>query len=399
MYMQHEVDFSDREEFPGTVGNRFDMILRGADWLSSVPAVLYALALLVLAAIPTFRRWDLTLSLWGFMLLDWLLLALLPRLGLSFGPAKPPLAVLALARALIALLPLPIIAEGIIQLIGTLLVLYGFYIEPHSIRVTRQLYTSDKLHSSKPLRVLQLGDLHVERITRRERQLQELVEQLQPDLILFTGDILNLSYLTDSQAWEDARRILSGWKAPLGVFLVSGSPAVDLAENMPELLKDLPLTWLDDQICTLTHNQDQINLIGLTCSHKPFEDGPRLQALAQDKLDGSLNILMYHSPDLAPIADRHEIDLQLSGHTHGGQVRLPLFGALFTGSLYGRRYEAGRYIHENLTLYISRGIGLEGAGAPRVRFLCPPEIVLWELRSSTPVEGEPEQPIYPERDQ
>jgi predicted MPP superfamily phosphohydrolase len=185
----------------------------------------------------------------------------------------------------------------------------------------------------------------------------------------------------------------------MGVFLVSGSPAVDLAENMPELLKDLPLTWLDDQICTLTHNQDQINLIGLTCSHKPFEDGPRLQALAQDKLDGSLNILMYHSPDLAPIADRHEIDLQLSGHTHGGQVRLPLFGALFTGSLYGRRYEAGRYIHENLTLYISRGIGLEGAGAPRVRFLCPPEIVLWELRSSTPVEGEPEQPIYPERDQ
>jgi uncharacterized protein len=71
--------------------------------------------------------------------------------------------------------------------------------------------------------------------------------------------------------------------------------------------------------------------------------------------------------------------LQLSGHTHGGQVRLPFYGALFTASLYGKVFEAGRYKLKDLTLYITRGLGLEGAGAPRVRFLCPPEITLWEI--------------------
>jgi predicted MPP superfamily phosphohydrolase len=89
--------------------------------------------------------------------------------------------------------------------------------------------------------------------------------------------------------------------------------------------------------------------------------------------------LLYHTPDLAPEAAEAGIDLQLSGHTHGGQVRLPFFGALFAGSLYGKRYEVGRLSEGALTLYVTRGIGMEGKGAPRVRFLSPPEITLWEL--------------------
>jgi len=69
----------------------------------------------------------------------------------------------------------------------------------------------------------------------------------------------------------------------------------------------------------------------------------------------------------------------LSGHTHGGQVRIPIWGAFFTGSLYGRKLQSGMYrIHDTL-LYISRGIGLEGMGAPRVRFLCSPEIIEWKI--------------------
>ena len=96
----------------------------------------------------------------------------------------------------------------------------------------------------------------------------------------------------------------------------------------------------------------------------------------------SFTILLYHSPDLAPQAAGLDIDLQLSGHTHGGQVRLPGLGAIVTGSLYGRRFQSGKYSLGNMTLYITRGIGLEGAGAPRVRFLCPPEITVWEISGS-----------------
>ena len=62
------------------------------------------------------------------------------------------------------------------------------------------------------------------------------------------------------------------------------------------------------------------------------------------------------------------------------RVRLPWFGAVYTSSLYGKRYEAGRYDLGRCTLYVSRGIGMEGA--PRVRFLCPPELVLWEIEGA-----------------
>ena len=103
------------------------------------------------------------------------------------------------------------------------------------------------------------------------------------------------------------------------------------------------------------------------------------EALSGLKQAEGFNLLLYHSPDLAPNASRNGIDLQLSGHTHGGQVRLPVIGALYTGSLYGKRFEAGRYLVNGMTLYTSRGLGMEGAIAPRVRLLCRPEIILWEF--------------------
>jgi predicted MPP superfamily phosphohydrolase len=121
-----------------------------------------------------------------------------------------------------------------------------------------------------------------------------------------------------------------------------------------------------------------VELVGLTCTHKPFVDRPVLDQVLGGRPQ-TFTVLLYHSPDLAPEAAEAGVDLQLSGHTHGGQVRLPFFGAFYAGSLYGKQLECGRYEVNGLTLYVSRGLGLEGKGAPRVRFLCPPEISLWEL--------------------
>jgi predicted MPP superfamily phosphohydrolase len=66
---------------------------------------------------------------------------------------------------------------------------------------------------------------------------------------------------------------------------------------------------------------------------------------------------------------------------HGGQIHLPLFGAVITSSDFWKRYEMGRYEEGNTTLYVSRGLGMEGKGAPRARFLAPPEVILWILSS------------------
>lgn len=377
-------DFSNRRNFPGTLDNEFDIVLRRFDDLEKIPRLVFAGLLFLVALIPTYGTWWWTAVLFAFFVTDWLLLAWLPRAGRSYGPAQPPVLILAVMRAAFALLPLP--AALVLQAAGTLLVIYGFWIEPHRIRVTQQRLSSPKLAAGrKSVRILHLGDLHIERISGRERQLNCLIDDLQPDVILFSGDVINLSYVEDPQAWQAAREVMGAWRAPGGVFVVSGSPAVDLAHVFPDLVAGLPLRWLQDERVTLEMHGQQIDVIGLTCTHKPFLDAPRLEPLAQEVPSGRFTILLYHTPDLAPNADRTgKIDLQLSGHTHGGQIRLPWLGALFAASLYGKRFEAGRYQLRNMTLYVSRGIGLEGKAAPRVRFLAAPEIILWELHGNGP---------------
>ena len=363
--------------FPGTVSSPFDAMVRFGDAVDRLPAPVLAITLFLLALAPTRLNLPLAFGLWLFFLGDWVLMLLLPRFGKSYGPAQPPTIMLAVLR----LIPAALFGPPwfwLAQVLGTALVVYAFWIEPHQLRLTRQTLVSPKLNAAPPLRVLHLGDLHIERITAREKRLLGMVKSLAPDVILFSGDFLNLSNVEDPVAWEHCRSVLRELHAPLGVFAVTGSPPVDKLHVIAKVLDGLDIRWLKNEKVTLDHHGQQIDLVGVTCTHRPYIDEPHLLAALRGKPE-RFTILLYHTPDLAPEAAAARIDLQLSGHTHGGQVRLPFFGALYTSSLYGKRFEVGRYKIDDLTLYVTRGIGLEGMGAPRVRFLCSPEITLWEI--------------------
>jgi len=382
-YVIEERDFSNLSRFPGETGNLFDIILHRLEAIDRIPWPVFALILAALAGIVSWFEPVHWAILGSFYLLDWLMLVMLPRAGVSFGPPKPPALFLAILRSVFFFLPLPFFV--IAQVIGTLLVIDSFWIEPRRLTITHQKLETNKIQPGHSIRVLHIGDIHVERKSAREKKLNEAVRGLSPDVILFSGDILNLSYLHDPISWQDARSVISEWQAPLGVYMVTGSPAVDLPEIMPDLVKDLSIRWLRDEKISIDCNGATIELVGVTCTHRPHLDGEKLALLVPASPD-RFTILLYHSPDLAPVAARLGIDLQLSGHTHGGQFRLPFLGALFTGSLYGRALQAGRIKIKDLTLYITRGIGLEGAAAPRLRFLCPPEIILWEITAGNPAE-------------
>jgi predicted MPP superfamily phosphohydrolase len=307
-----------------------------------------------------------------------LLIYFLPKFHKSYGPSKPPTLFLAICRMLLGIFPFPLAL--ILNGCATLAVFYGFYYEPFRLKISRQKLYTHKLPPGKTIRLIHFGDLHIERITNRELELIEQVRTIDPDLILFSGDILNLSFLTDSQAQLDAISVFQKLTAPYGVFYVSGSSAVDCPEIFRQLIPNLPGKWLDNQRITL--KGIPLDIIGITCTHRPHVDTVVLQNLMENTKSDNLHILLYHSPDLAPLACQNRIDLQLSGHTHGGQVRLPFYGAIFAGSLYGKRFESGRYQLADMTLYVTRGIGMEGAAAPRVRFLCPPEISVWEIHGT-----------------
>ena len=315
----------------------------------------------------------------------------LPRRGYSFGPPKPPFLAFSLFRLFlsIGLLPLhPFPWAASLVLIGHLAftgnLLSALYQEPFRLTLTELIIPSPKLRGMPPLRILHLTDLHLERLTRREQKVLHWAEELDPDLIVFTGDLLNLSYVHDPAAQAQCSRFLEALQAPLGVYLVTGTPLVDSPEVVRRILFGFThVTRLDDQIVRfgqLAHGGPPICLIGLTCTHDPEEDGRRLRELMRQIPPQAFTILLYHSPDLFPEASAMGIDLYLCGHTHGGQIRLPGIGALVTASIYGKRYEMGLYRRGGTTMYVSRGLGMEGLGMPRMRLMCPPELVLIHLQ-------------------
>lgn len=377
-------DFTAARHFPGVGTPGGNLVVRTARRIEHLPAPLFALGIAALAAAGARGRIGWAAGLFAFMLGDWLLVALLPRFARSFGPVQPQVLELAVLRAAFGLLPLPWAIA--LQFAGTAFAFVALWIEPHRLQLTRQRLSSSKLDDRVTLRMLQFGDLHIERVTGRERRLIAIAAFHQPDVIVFTGDFLSTSYLDDPETHAACRWVLSHLNAPLGVFVVSGSPAVDRGPTVEKLVEGLPIRWLRDQRVRIAHGDRTIEIAGVSCTHRPFVDAPRMERVLNDPPPPGarpFTILLYHSPDLAPDAAGAGVDLMLSGHTHGGQVRLPLYGALVTASLYGKAFEAGRYALGAMTLYVSRGIGLEGTAGPRVRFLCPPEVVLWEIAGTT----------------
>lgn len=340
-----------------------------------------------------------------FALGDWLLLWWLPRSSRSFGPIGPQLylktiprlgaailvALVALVWRLAAFNPLRepstfnfqlwLGALIFLQFIGTVIYLWSTLHEPFALTTTHLSIQSPGLPDhSQPFRLLHLSDLHVERLTPREAKLLELIEQAQPDLIVITGDFLNLSYVDDSTARAEVRKVLAKLSAPYGVYATLGSPPVDRRQTTPSLFDGTAIRLLRDEVAVLQLADGRtLSLIGMDCDHDLAGDAQVFKELIKFVPANSAQVLLYHSPELMPLVQNYPVDLYLCGHTHGGQIRAPFYGAILTSSALGKRYEMGRYVEQNTTLYISRGIGLEGLSAPRMRLLCPPEIILFTL--------------------
>ena len=361
-----------------------------AGWIMAFLVILAAGAgwLWAGAAASPSPGWAVALGLLAFSLADWVLLATLPRRGLSFGAAQPPLLGLALGRWLLALLaalgaewPLPIlITLALIQATVWGLLAYGTLVEPFRLQTSHVEIESVKLSNpGTPLRLVQLSDLHVERLTPRDRALPGLVAGLRPDLIALTGDFLNTSYNDDPRALADLRDLLAQFHAPGGLYAVWGTAEVDYPHLLRPLLDELGIVVLEDQAVEVSLDEHRLWLVGVSCSRDLEADGARLRSLLADAPPGAYTVLLYHTPDLMPQAAALGVDLYLAGHTHGGQWRLPGFGAILTSSRYWKRYEAGLYREGQTRLYVSRGLGLEGFGTPRARFFCPPEVVALTL--------------------
>lgn len=327
----------------------------------------------------------------GFGLLDALIIAALPHLGLSFGPVGVPLLGITGLRLVVTSgvnvtqwlhrsttqrairqgQRVLLVAHSVILLCA----LEGMYVEPFRLTTGEVDVAGPALLPDRPLRIIHLSDLHVARTTKRETETLRRVEALDPDLIVLTGDYLNLSYTYDATAQRDARAFLAQLAAPYGVYAVTAE-YVDPPAAEAALFDGLDITVLHDAVARVPLPGADLYIIGVDYHVTADDEPPTLARLMTEIPAGAPTLLLHHPPDLIEAAAHEGVDLYLAGHTHGGQIRVPIYGAIVTASAYGKRYEMGRYTVNETTLYVSRGLGMEGHGAPRARFLCPPEIVL-----------------------
>lgn len=343
------------------------------------------LALMLIAAWPwpEAQRGTVALVMGLAWIGDNVMLALLPRLRRSWGPLTPPLLGLMLVRVALSWLAARwgeahLGALPGLQAALSAVAVYATWIEPFAVRTPQLKLTHPAL--KRPLRLLHVSDVHFEHLSLRETKWLAILEREQPDVLLLTGDYFNRSSLYDPQARDEARALFAQLHAPLGVYAVTGSPVVDAPSIIPHCFSDLTnIQWLDDERLALP-GVENVWLLGVRCTYTYLRDVAALRRLMEGVPPDAVTILLYHTPDLMPEAVKLGVTLYLAGHTHGGQIALPLFGPVFTSSRWGLKYGRGLFREKDTTLYVSRGLGVEGLGAPRARFCAPPEVGVWELQ-------------------
>lgn len=230
-------------------------------------------------------------------------------------------------------------------------------VEPYRIEVT---HSSIQAPVAPSLKIAHLSDLHTSGMGRRERLLLDLLDAEQPDIIVITGDTLT----GGSHYYNNIRPLLSRLHAPLGVWLVRGNWENDhRLRNERAFYSQLGIHFLLNEAHPI---HPDIWLVGLDDSSN---GRPNLETALSTVPRCAYVIAAFHSPVFFDtIAGR--VPLVLAGHTHGGQVRLPLIPTFWLPRGSGRFLE-GWYAERGSRMYVSRGIG---TSILPIRFRCRPEL-------------------------
>ena len=264
------------------------------------------------------------------------------------------------------------------------LTLYSSLIARHEISILDRTIAIDYLPDAfVGLRLVQLSDFHLEEFTEPYflRHIVDRVNQLKPDVVLLTGDFItrgSLNFLVERNAANTCAEILRGIHCPLRFCVLGNHDVAVSAPMVTAALHAQGLPVLRNSFETLSLRGEQLHLAGVA---DPGTDLPDLSTAIPQFPAGPV-LLMSHAPDYADTVITHprgkSVNLILSGHSHGGQVRLPVIGPLVLPPL-GRKYVEGLFRFNRTQLYVNRGLGT--VGIP-IRLNCPPEITHITLERS-----------------
>jgi len=269
--------------------------------------------------------------------------------------------------------------------------LYVRDIEPGWLQLTHAVALMTGLPAALDgLRIVQLSDIHA-RTDGGGPNLDSVVNavtDVQPDLVVFTGDAVTGSW----QPAQEVAAALAALQPELGVYAVLGNHDMwNDPTRITGTLEDAGIAVLRDAAVAVSRGGTPLWLVGLDDPGYSAYTGSTLEEFVplwwnrREALEDLLatlpptdkRILLLHNPDLNELMEGLRLDLALCGHTHGGQVRLPLLGAAFLPSCMGGKYVGGYAAGPASPVYVNRGLGTTGISA---RLNCRPEITVLELR-------------------
>jgi uncharacterized protein len=295
------------------------------------------------------------------------------RLARTSGAPRAP----ALRR-----LRIGVIALSGLTVLGLLLAIWGFLIEPGLLLVRHVTIETAKWPAAlPPLRIVAVADIHAGAPRVDEAQLDRIVAEVNaqnPDVVLLLGDYVIQYVLFGTPMPPDTiASHLGGLRAKHGMFAVLGNHDwYDGGKRVWRALENVGIRVLENSAVPLPGSEDRIWLVGIAddSTRHPHPAGTFRPP------EGAAVVALTHDPAVFPDVPARAA-LTVAGHTHGGQVSIPFWGALFIPGRSPLRYAYGHVAENGNDLYVTSGIGTT---ALPVRFNAPPEIVVITLRAPTP---------------
>lgn len=276
-----------------------------------------------------------------------------------------------------------IIGCGIFISIIILFLMYCRYVGTKGLIIKEYLVKDANLPSSfYGIKIVHLSDIHYGQITNKQEldKVVKKINNIKPDIIVLTGDLLDKDINYNNQDIENIINSLNSMNASIAKFIISGNHDLVKLDNYTKILEKINFTNLDDNYQIIYNKSSEPILISgiSTMDNKKNIDEKVSEVnkiLTNKDNNIKYNILLIHEPDVIKMFNYSSFNLILAGHSHGGQIRLPLFGPIIR-SKNAKKYYEEYYNLNNSKLFISSGIGTSHL---KFRFLNKPSINLYRL--------------------
>lgn len=272
-----------------------------------------------------------------------------------------------------------------------LLLSVTIFISTSVVTITEYKLSYDNLPKEfDGFKILQLSDLHSADFGNNNEILIKKIDSVKPDIMVFTGDMINRDDINFDVFFDFCKEISKKYK----IYYIYGNHEMDLNANNAKILYDgmvkNNIKIINNKKITIKKGKSQINLYGLKYPTKYYgkkDENSKYVLSEEDIVDyikeankDEFNIMLTHNPNYFDLYTKWGADLTLTGHIHGGMIRIPFVGGIFSPDrIFFPKYDSGIYEQNGKNMIVNRGIG----GEKGVRIFNNPEMVLIILKSNS----------------